>query len=141
MEFWFRLEAGKGPHNLPFSFREPTSVRVKLHLHGEVGCSDTEQSKLRRALQKAGGKWESRGVRYQAHTVANPDSGYVSYAFKNDPRLAHRMLGVESEPSWCDDLLMVSLDLKRRSKALYEFVRGSVRLSGKGLRKRRTAVH
>ena len=141
VEFWFRLEAGDGPHHLPFSFREPTSGRVNLHLHGEVGCSDTEQSKLRRALQKAGGKWESRGVRYQAHTVPNPDSGYVSYAFKNDPRLAHRMLGVESEPSWCDDLLMVSLDLKRRSKALYESVRGSVRLSGKGLRKRRTAVH
>jgi hypothetical protein len=82
VEFWFRLEAGKGPHNLPFSFREPASGRVKLHLHGEVGCSDTEQSKLRRTLQKAGGKWESHGVRYQAHTVANPDSGYLSYAFK-----------------------------------------------------------
>jgi hypothetical protein len=66
VEFWFRLEAEDGPHNLPFSFREPTSGRVNLHLHGEVGCRDTEQSKLRRALQKAGGKWESRGVRYQA---------------------------------------------------------------------------
>jgi hypothetical protein len=141
VEFWFRLEAGDGPHNLPFSFREPTSGRVNLHLHGEVGCSHAVKAKLRRALQKAGGKWESRGVRYQAQTAPNPDSGYVSYAFKNDPRLAHRMLGVESEPSWCDDLLMVSLDLKRRSKALYESVRGSVRLSGKGLRKRRTAVH
>ena len=29
VEFWFRLEAGKGPHNLPFSFREPTSGRVQ----------------------------------------------------------------------------------------------------------------
>jgi hypothetical protein len=141
VEFWFRLEAGDGPHHRPYSFREPTSGRVNLHLHGEVGCSHAEKTKLRRALRKAGGKWESRGVRYQAHTVANPDSGYVSYAFKNDPRLAHRMLGVESEPSWCDDLLMVSLDLKRRSKALYESVRGSVRLSGKGLRERRTRAH
>jgi len=123
VQFWFRLEAGDGPHHLPFSFREPTSGRVNLHLHGEVGCSHAEKTKLRRALRKAGGKWESRGVRYQAHTVANPDGGYVSYAFKNDPRLAHRMLRVESEPSWCDDLLMISLDLKRRSKALYESVR------------------
>jgi hypothetical protein len=141
VEFWFRLEAGDGPHNLPFSFREPTSGRVNLHLHGEVGCSDTEQSTLRRALQKAGGKWESRGVRYQAHAAPNPDGGYVSYAFKNDPRSAHRKLRIESEPSWCDDLLMVSLDLKRRSKALYGSVWGSVRLSGKGLRERRTAAH
>ena len=51
------------------------------------------------------------------------------------------MLRIESEPSWCDDLLMVSLDLKRRSKALYESVRGSVRLSGKGLRERRTRAY
>ena len=34
------------------------------------------------SIAKAGGKWESRGVRYQAHTAPNPDSGYVSYAFK-----------------------------------------------------------
>ena len=134
LEFWFRLEAGDGPHHMPYSFREPGSGKVNLHLHGEIGCSPAERSRLRRALRKAGGKWESRGVRYQAHTKANPDNGYVSYAFKNDPRLARRLLGIEGAPSWCDDLLMVSLDLKRRSKALYESVRESVRLSGKGLR-------
>ena len=120
VQFWFRLETADVPGS-------------RLHLHGEIGCAPRELPKARAALRKAGGKWDARGARYQAHTTPEPDNGYVSYAFKSDPGQGHRVLRIAREPAWWDAPFMVTSGLKQQSRALYEAVRRSVRLSGIGI--------
>jgi hypothetical protein len=132
--FWFRLETADDDVTR-FRLDKAGEKGSRLHLHGEVSCQRAERRQVEKALRKAGGEWDLSGSRYQAHTHPAPDNGYVSYAFKHDPRLYSRQFGMRGEPSWCDDLFMVSLDLKQQSKALYERVRPLVKLSGRGFRK------
>ena len=66
---------------------------------------------------------------------ANPDGGFVGYAFK-DYRLTARAFWRRFEgPSWRDDHFMVTRTLKAEAKSLYAEVRGKVRLSGQSLKK------
>jgi hypothetical protein len=54
----------------------------RLHLHGEIECTDDEAASVRRAFRRAGGEWDE--VRqHQAHTESDPDQGWASYISKD----------------------------------------------------------
>lgn len=92
--------------------------RRRLHLHGEIVTADPERA--RKALRKAAGEWE-HARQHQAHTKAEPDSGWLGYALKligkyrNGRYAASR--GFSGEPT------ASTQNLSRKAKRLYELDR------------------
>jgi hypothetical protein len=120
-QFWFVLEE---------------TPERRLHLHGAISCNGNELGAVSRALQAAGGKWEASGRQFQVCLKPDPDNYWVTYAFKGcGVRTLRRF-----HPSWRDDPLFVTQDLKRRSEALYEETRKQVTLCGRGLRAARGSL-
>lgn len=71
----------------------------RLHIHGFMQVKDRDEAKsIRRALRQAGGPWDA--VRqHQAHTKADPDSGWTGYLSKELWRTSKWMRRLENARS------------------------------------------
>ncbi len=129
-QFWFVLEESDG-------------FNRHLHLHGAIACDECELKKMQKALRAAGGEWDRPAVRFQAKTEPDPENGCVSYASKDYRLRVASLFEQTGDMAWLNDPFMITQDLKRNAKALYNSVRSSVELSAPGLMKlaRAGALH
>jgi len=111
-------------HESAFWFALETTDHRRLHLHGEIVTDDPELA--RKALRLAGGEWEETR-QHQAHTRAEPDEGWVSYALTLfGLHRKHRLLasrGFNGNPFAC------TRNLTRLAETLYSADRAEVLLA------------